>query len=65
MQSMTGMETPATEGAAPIVDAVLAMAYVPMQELGLLYDEVDALDAGTLYPDLDKPFWGKKKGMMS
>ncbi len=64
MQSMTGMETPATQGAVPIVDAVLAMAYVPMQDYGLLYDQADALDAGTLYPDLDKPFLGSKKGMM-
>lgn len=59
MQSQTGLATPATEGAAPIVDPVLAMAYVPMQEYGVLYDEADALCAGTLYPDLDKPFTGK------
>lgn len=60
MHSMTGMDMPATEGARPIKDAVLAMAYVPMQEYGVLYDEADALEAGTLFPDLDKPFLGKK-----
>lgn len=49
-------ETPATEGAAPIENAVLAMAYVPMQVLGTVYAEEDALDQGTLFPDLDKPF---------
>ena len=59
MKSQTGLATPATEGAAPIEDPVLAMAYVPMQEYGVLYDEADALTAGTLYPDLDKPFVGK------
>lgn len=58
--SMTGMEMPATEGARPIVGAVLAMAYVPMQEYGALYDESDGLEAGTLFPDLDKPFLRKK-----
>ena len=57
---MTEMNMPATEGARPIKDAVLAMAYVPMQEYGLLYDQADALEAGTLFPDLDKPFLGKK-----
>lgn len=60
MHSMTEMNMPATEGARPIKDAVLAMAYVPMQEYGLLYDQDDALEAGTLFPDLDKPFLGKK-----
>ena len=60
MHSMMGMDMPATEGARPIKDAVLAMAYVPMQEYGLLYDQDDALEAGTLFPDLDKPFLGKK-----
>ena len=60
MHSMTEMNMPVTEGARPIKDAVLAMAYVPMQEYGLLYDQDDALEAGTLFPDLDKPFLGKK-----
>ncbi len=60
MHGVIDMNMPATEGAQPIKNAVLAMAYVPMQEYGLLYDEADALDAGTLFPDLDKPFYGKK-----
>lgn len=49
----------ATAGAEPIEGAVLAMAYVPFQKFGMLYDEVKALDNGTLYPDLDKPFKGR------
>ncbi len=50
-----GMLSP-TEGARKIKNAVLAMAYVPMQELNTVYDEEDALCQGTLFPDLDKPF---------
>ncbi len=47
---------PADEGAEPIKNAVLAMAYVPMQSLNVVYTEEDALCQGTLFPDLDKPF---------
>ena len=49
----------ATAGAVPIEKAVLAMAYVPMQKFGALYNNDDALCAGTLFADLDKPFCGK------
>ncbi len=34
----------------------LAMAYVPMQKLGAIYEDEVALQVGTLFPDLDKPF---------
>lgn len=50
---------PATAGAEPIENAVLTMAYVPMQKFGALYNNEDALCAGTLFADLDKPFCGK------
>lgn len=40
---------------------VLAMAYVPIQSWGDLYDESLALTKGTLFPDLDKPFTGRKQ----
>lgn len=40
---------------------VLAMAYVPDQIWGDLYDEGVALQRGTLFPDLDKPFTGRKQ----
>ena len=36
----------------------LAMAYVHVQSLGALYDPCTALIAGTVFPDLDKPFCG-------
>lgn len=56
---MNNNGTAATAGAEPIEHVVLAMAYVPFQKFGMLYDEVKALDNGTLYPDLDKPFRGR------
>ena len=34
----------------------LAMAYVPFQQLVRTYDTEQALEAGTLFPELDKPF---------
>lgn len=36
----------------------LAMAYVPFQQWGKVYDDAEALDKGTLFPDLDFPFGG-------
>lgn len=34
----------------------LAMAYVPFQQWGEVYDEDDAFEAGTLFPELNFPF---------
>ena len=39
-------------------DFPLAMAYIPMQKFENLYSLDEALCAGTLYKDLDKPFSG-------
>ena len=36
----------------------LTMAYVPFQKCIDSYDEMEALKRGTLYPELDKPFYG-------
>lgn len=41
-------------------DFPLAMAYVPWQTLGEVYPETKALQQGTLFPELDKPFLGAK-----
>lgn len=52
------------EAAALFMDngnMVLAMAYVPWQEWGELYDEELALQKGTLFAELDKPFLGRKQ----
>lgn len=39
---------------------VIAMAYVPWQQFGPLYDAQKGLMAGTLFPELDKPFLGRR-----
>lgn len=36
----------------------VAMAYVPFQEIKDLYDDCKALERGTVFPCLDKPFLG-------
>ena len=42
-------------------DTVVAMAYVPyQQEKSKLYSPAQALEAGTVYPILDKPFCGSR-----
>ena len=48
-------------GRAPLPDdPVPAMAYVPFQQWGEVYEPERALDAGTLFPVLDKPFYGRR-----
>ena len=42
------------------VDPQVAMAYIPFQQLGSVYTAEKALDAGTLFPELDKPFYGRR-----
>ena len=42
----------------------LAMAYVPYQRFEKLYDEDKALSRGTLFEELDLPFYGGKRGNM-
>ena len=41
-------------------DPQVAMAYIPFQQLGSVYTAEKALDAGTLFPELDKPFYGRR-----
>lgn len=43
----------------PLDKLPLTMSYIPMQKLGEVYSEYDALCRGTLFPALDKPFFGK------
>lgn len=40
----------------------LAMMYVPYQRFENLYDEEKALSRGTLFAELDFPFYGSKRG---
>ena len=39
-------------------DMVLAMAYIPVQSFGDLYDVDEGFHQGTIFADLDKPFMG-------
>lgn len=41
-------------------DLPLTMAYVPFQQIESTYDQDEALKAGTLFPNLDKPFLGRR-----
>ena len=41
-------------------DTVLAMAYVPFQTELITYKSCEAFDNGTLFPELDKKFYGGK-----
>lgn len=36
----------------------IGMCYVPWQRWGSVYEPCKALERGTLFPDLDKPFSG-------
>ena len=39
----------------------IAMAYVPMQQAPVLYENLEeALHRGTIFPELDKPFMGRR-----
>lgn len=41
-------------------DGILTMAFVDMQPLDTVYSMSDAYKSGTLFPNLDKRFWGGK-----
>ena len=43
-------------------DMPIAMAYVPKQKYGELFDLSKALQVGTIFPELCKPFCGKGGG---
>ena len=58
----TGMACGLYEGLSPLPkDPVPGMAYVPYQQWDAQLHSIDrALDAGTLFPVLDKPFTGRR-----
>lgn len=41
-------------------DPALAIAYVRWQQWGNLYEPEEAYNHGTIFPDLDKPFYGRR-----
>lgn len=45
--------------ATPLSQLPLVMAYVPMQRYTKVYDQEKGLCAGTIFPELDKPFCGR------
>ena len=61
-EEITGMARGLYEALSPLPqDPVPAMAYVPYQQwTGELHQAERALDAGTLFPVLDKPFTGRR-----
>lgn len=51
---------PVSGGSRPGFDRMpIAMAYVPWQRFTRTYDPDKALMAGTIFPELNKPFTGK------
>ena len=51
-------EAPQKRSALP-EDASVTMAYIPLQENLEAYSSEKALNQGTLFPELDKPFKGR------
>ena len=45
------------------MDLRLAMAYVKRQQFKNVYEPQIALKKGTIFPELDLPFYGRKGGM--
>lgn len=43
-----------------IQEYALAMAYVPWQHFEHVYEPDRALEVGTIFPELNKPFLGRK-----
>lgn len=41
-------------------DMPIAMGYVPWQEFGCTYEPMEGFHAGTIFPELDKRFYGRR-----
>ena len=41
-------------------EMALTMAYVPWQQFSETYEPAKALKVGTIFPELDKPFYGRR-----
>lgn len=44
----------------PLSGLPVAMGYVPWQNLGTIYEPDKALREGTMFPELNKPFGGRR-----
>lgn len=59
---MPGAASPNAEMFSHLKHLPLAMAYVPCQEYNTTFDLCYALKVGTIFPELCKPFCGKRGG---
>lgn len=59
---MPGAASPNAEMFSHLKHLPLAMAYVPCQEFKTTFDLCYALNVGTIFPELCKPFCGKRGG---
>lgn len=46
----------------PLSSFPIAMAYVPWQSFHTIYDFHEGFMCGTIFPELNKPFCGKRGG---
>ena len=61
MSDMNGQACiPASDPTPLPENPVVAMAYVPYQQFNTVYSAEKALDNGTIFPELDKPFFGRR-----
>ena len=58
MQS--GSSCPYAVSSAPVDEMPLTIGYVPMQQFNTTFELNKALQAGTIFPELCKPFVGKR-----
>ena len=59
MANRTSMSGSCPVKADPLSGMALAMAYVPWQYFQDVYEPDKALQYGTIFPELNKPFYGK------
>lgn len=62
MRNGRNCSSPASCTNRNVSQEALAMAYVPIQQFHTVYDLDEALRVGTIFPELNKPFYGSKGG---
>ncbi len=59
MRSRQPMARTCQDQSDPLSGMAIAMAYVPWQFMNETYEPDKALQYGTIFPELNKPFYGK------
>ena len=59
-RNRTCCDDDASRGRDMLYGVPLAMGYVPWQKYECTYEPDQALKAGTIFPELDKPFYGRR-----